>query len=198
MSDKAEQTKAHILEKVAPVFNRKGYVATSLTDLTTATGLTKGAIYCHYESKEDLAVHAYKLMVKKVLFPLSDQLNRKFLASEQLEVLTSYYRHYHKLADTYGGCPVLNIGVDAHYTNSKLYELARDISKRLEQDLKEIIENAVDEGFLIPEIEADVMAGKIFSMIEGGIFMSTLHQDGAYLSRMMDEVDSMIANNRRG
>ncbi len=49
---KSEKTKAFIIEKAAPVFNTKGYAGTSLSDLTAATGLTKGAIYGHFENKD--------------------------------------------------------------------------------------------------------------------------------------------------
>ncbi|WP_144916166.1 TetR/AcrR family transcriptional regulator [Mucilaginibacter frigoritolerans] len=35
-------TRDFILQKVAPLFNKKGYAGTSLSDLTDATGLTKG------------------------------------------------------------------------------------------------------------------------------------------------------------
>ena len=41
---KAENTKAYIVEQTAPIFNKKGYIGTSLTDLTEATGLTKGCV----------------------------------------------------------------------------------------------------------------------------------------------------------
>lgn len=197
MSDKAELTKAHILEKVAPIFNKKGFIATSLSDLTAATGLTKGAIYCHYDNKEDLAVQAYKLMVKKVIRPLTDVMEKQEHSAKKLKALTNYYRNYHQLARNYGGCPVLNIGINAHYTNSKLFELARDISKRLEDGLKAILINAVEEGYLKESADPDVLASKIFSMIEGGIFMATLHHKGKYLTMMMDEVDQIIAVNRK-
>lgn len=198
MSDKAELTKAHILEKVAPIFNKKGFVATSLSDLTQATGLTKGAIYCHYENKEDLAVQAYKLMVKKVIRPLTDVMEQQNRASSKLKTLTDYYRNYHSLASDFGGCPVLNIGINAHYTNSKLFELAKDISRKLENGLKVILINAVEEGYLKESTDPDVLASKIFSMIEGGVFMATLHHNGKYLLMMMDEVDQIITVNRKG
>jgi hypothetical protein len=40
MSTKAERTTAYIIETVAPIFNRYGYVGTSMSHLTDATGLT--------------------------------------------------------------------------------------------------------------------------------------------------------------
>ena len=48
MLTKAEQTTQFIIEKVAPLFNQKGYAATSMSDITRVTGLTKGAIYGDY------------------------------------------------------------------------------------------------------------------------------------------------------
>ena len=49
MSTKAERTTAFIIETVAPIFSRQGYVGTSMSDLTEATGLTKGALYGNFE-----------------------------------------------------------------------------------------------------------------------------------------------------
>jgi TetR/AcrR family transcriptional repressor of nem operon len=41
MLSKSERTKQFIIEKTAPVFNKKGFAGTSISDLTDATGLTK-------------------------------------------------------------------------------------------------------------------------------------------------------------
>ena len=58
-----------ILNKVAPIFNKQGYVGTSLTDITKATGLTKGAIYCNFSNKEDLALKSFQLNIKVAITP---------------------------------------------------------------------------------------------------------------------------------
>ncbi|MEP2968608.1 TetR/AcrR family transcriptional regulator, partial [Nonlabens ulvanivorans] len=42
-------TKDIIIKESADLFNTKGYKATSLSDITTATGFTKGAIYKHFK-----------------------------------------------------------------------------------------------------------------------------------------------------
>lgn len=64
MVTKAELTSQYILEIVAPIFNKNGYTATSMTDITKATGLTKGAIYGNFINKEDLAIASFKFTVK--------------------------------------------------------------------------------------------------------------------------------------
>ena len=48
MLTKAKRTRSYIISKVAPIFNKKGYSATSLIDMTSATGLTKGSIYGNF------------------------------------------------------------------------------------------------------------------------------------------------------
>src|ERR1700730_4997680 len=65
---KGEQTRQEIIRKAAPIFNQKGYSGTALSDLMRATGLGKGGIYGHFESKQELArdafEHAWKLAME--------------------------------------------------------------------------------------------------------------------------------------
>jgi len=62
---KAEKTRQFIIEKTAPIFNKKGYAATSLADITEATGLTKGSIYGNFENKEEVVIEALRYNVSK-------------------------------------------------------------------------------------------------------------------------------------
>jgi TetR/AcrR family transcriptional regulator, transcriptional repressor for nem operon len=62
---KGEQTRHEIIRRAAPIFNQKGYDGAALSDLIRATGLEKGGIYRHFESKQELAGvafdHAWKI-----------------------------------------------------------------------------------------------------------------------------------------
>ena len=79
MTEKSQKTKKHIIKKVDPIFNSQGYTATSLSEITTAAGLTKGAIYGNFKNKEELALEAFNYNIKYVLgtfFRNSDRQNR--------------------------------------------------------------------------------------------------------------------------
>lgn len=52
---RATITKSKILEAAACAFAYEGYAATSLGDLVSASGTTKGAVYFHFDSKEAIA-----------------------------------------------------------------------------------------------------------------------------------------------
>ncbi|MEV4973900.1 ScbR family autoregulator-binding transcription factor [Streptomyces scopuliridis] len=52
---RAVRTRAAILAAAASVFDRYGYDAATITEITARSGTTKGALYFHFSSKEELA-----------------------------------------------------------------------------------------------------------------------------------------------
>lgn len=49
-----EQTRKALIDSALALFGGQGYAATSVQEITEAAGVTKGAFYHHFESKEDL------------------------------------------------------------------------------------------------------------------------------------------------
>ncbi|MCK6528070.1 TetR/AcrR family transcriptional regulator [Myxococcota bacterium] len=57
---KRDVTRRRLLEVAAGRFAARGYHGTSYSDLIAATGLSKGAFYHHYRSKQELALAVYE------------------------------------------------------------------------------------------------------------------------------------------
>jgi AcrR family transcriptional regulator len=53
-----EATRSRLLEQARRLFRERGYAATSLEQVADAAQVTKGAIYGHFASKEDLLISA--------------------------------------------------------------------------------------------------------------------------------------------
>jgi AcrR family transcriptional regulator len=53
--DRAERTRNLILDAAAEAFDARGFVGASLSDILARAGVTKGALYFHFSSKEELA-----------------------------------------------------------------------------------------------------------------------------------------------
>ena len=53
---RAQETRAAIIRGAAAAFEQRGYGSTSLAQVSAAAGVTKGALYFHFDSKEALAV----------------------------------------------------------------------------------------------------------------------------------------------
>ncbi|MDJ0811108.1 MAG: TetR/AcrR family transcriptional regulator [Desulfobacterales bacterium] len=83
MADKGERTRQRIVAEALPLFSVKGYFNTSISDILSATQLTKGGLYCHFQSKEDIwyavydeAVRIWRHTVFRDLRAVSDPLER--------------------------------------------------------------------------------------------------------------------------
>ncbi|MET9110251.1 ScbR family autoregulator-binding transcription factor [Streptomyces zhihengii] len=53
--ERAEVTRSAIIDGAARAFDGTGFFGTSLSDIVKEAGVTKGALYFHFASKEDLA-----------------------------------------------------------------------------------------------------------------------------------------------
>jgi AcrR family transcriptional regulator len=52
--EKKARTRSQLIDAAASVFARRGFMAASLDEVAEEAGLTKGAVYSNFESKEDL------------------------------------------------------------------------------------------------------------------------------------------------
>src|ERR1700712_2385853 len=123
---KAEKTKQFIVEKTAPLFNMKGYAGTSLSDMTDATGLTKGSIYGNFANKDDVALAVFDYNLQKVSNIISSEISKRKTVIEQLLTYVHVYNDFLKLPFPAGGCPILNTAIEADDTHPELRKKASD------------------------------------------------------------------------
>src|SRR5690349_12424014 len=88
---KGEQTKALILEKASKIFNSKGYRASSISDIMHETGLRKGAIYNHFENKEEIMLSAFSFSIDMMRHLFSEAMAGKQGCLERLLSIVSVF-----------------------------------------------------------------------------------------------------------
>ncbi|RKE95112.1 TetR/AcrR family transcriptional regulator [Ichthyenterobacterium magnum] len=195
MQTKSEHTKHYILEIVAPIFNKNGYAATSMSEITNATRLTKGAIYGNFKNKEELAIAAFKFNVKSLMSRISSHLKLSNSPLQKLFLITDFYRNYYDYSKQLGGCPVINVGVDANNQNSLLLKNVRIVIERIQDKVATIVEEGIEAGEISTEVNAMQFAKRLDTMIQGAIFMTYTMDDEFYLKDTMNQLDQIIHNN---
>src|SRR5215475_8922783 len=100
---KAEKTRQFIIEKTAPIFNIKGYAGTSLSDMTDATGLTKGSIYGNFANKDEVALAAFDHNLSKIQQVLREEMSKETSARKKLLVYTKVYDNDYLISFPKGG-----------------------------------------------------------------------------------------------
>ena len=192
MLTKAEQTTEFIIQTVAPIFNKNGYAATSLSDITKATGLTKGAIYGNFKNKEELAIAAFKMTEGNMIRRIIDHQSLSESPIEKLFLVTDFYRNYYNYTQEIGGCPVLNMGVDAKYQVPVLFEQVQLTITRIQNNVAKLIDAGKKHQEIKKNVDSMLYAKRLYSMITGAIFMTHTMEDNSYLLETMDQIDNMI------
>ncbi len=192
MKTKSIKTSEYIIKKVSTIFNQKGYIGTSLSEIEKATNLTKGAIYCNFKNKNDLALKVFKYNVEKVLTPLSKRIEKKNTSYEKLLEIADFYGNYYELMYKIGGCPILNICIDAKNNNDVLFNKGMSISKLLINDIENIIKFGIKRKELKNSINAKELSMNIYAMIEGAIFLSFTHETPAFLKNISKHLKELI------
>ncbi|MFP2997617.1 TetR/AcrR family transcriptional regulator [Spongiivirga sp. MCCC 1A20706] len=189
---KALHTTEFIIEKVTPIFNKKGFYGTSMKDITNATGLTKGAIYGNFKGKEDLALAAFNTALKYILKGLESRISIGKKPLQKLFKITEFYGEYYDYTLAIGGCPLINIGIDANNQNLQLSQRVREIVLKWQNEVSELIDQGIKIGNIKAHTNSFAFAKRMFIILEGGIAISTIMNDRSYLANATKVVDKLI------
>ncbi len=185
---KAERTSQFIVQKTAIIFNRNGYTGTSLSDITEATGLTKGAIYGNFKNKEELALAAFNFTVKYQMDEIKAIINTIESPLAKLFAITNFHRNYYAKLVEYGGCPIVNVGIDANHTNPALFTRVKYVIDKIQGSIASIIEDGIFKGEIKDDINAMKYGVRIYSLIQGAVFTAMMSKDEQSLKDMMNHV----------
>jgi len=190
---KAEKTKQFIIEKTASLFNTKGYMSTSLSDITEATGLTKGSIYGNFDNKDEVALEVYKynssLLAKSMARSLGDEFPTTL---DKLNAFVNFYRKNWKAVFENGGCPLMNAATEADDTFPSLKKQVTQSFEGWINKISNIIKDGQKTGEIHPDIDADQYGSLFIMLVEGGILLSKTTEDEKYLHLALDRILFMI------
>lgn len=168
---KGEQTRQMIIERSAPIFNKKGIAATAMSDIMDATNLSKGSLYVHFDNKDILAEaavdHTMHLLEQKVQAAIT----RVDHPKEKLFAYIDAFRNPLN-PPVPGGCPMLNFGMEADDQNQVVLEKVAAVVNRSQQLIVDIIAQGIRQGVFKAHWNYKEFATLLFAMIEGGIFIT--------------------------
>jgi TetR/AcrR family transcriptional repressor of nem operon len=188
---KGELTRQRIVTLAAPIFNQRGYAGTALSDLMRATGLEKGGIYRHFESKQELAEeafdHAWRVAMDTRFEGTEDIPN----AVDRLQQIVRNFRD-RRSGLVPGGCPLLNTATDSDDGNPQLRAKAR----RALRAWLDRMQSITDEGRKRSEVRSDVDSGElatlIVSTLEGSLILSRLQRNSDPLDHACRHLEEFL------
>ncbi len=192
---KAERTRAFIVKKTAPIFSRKGYSGTSMTDMTESTGLTKGAIYGNFENKDDVAIATFDYNLELLINQVKAEQSKEPSAIGKLYAYINVYRN--GLAASYlsAGCPIINMGVEVDDTHAQLNKKVTEALSSWHKSISAIVHQGIRAGEIKTNVDVASFASLMIAMIEGGITVSKISGDMSYLAQSLKQLEDFIETN---
>ena len=188
----AEITKEIILKESANLFNTQGYKATSISDITKATGLTKGDIYRHFESKSELEQQALHRLSTLMFAELGAKIQQANTFQLKMEATFSFFDSYMETPLYKGGCPLLNAAIEADDTNIILRKKAHIMLSQLKVSLYRIISNGIKNNQVKKDTDPDFYSIIFIATLEGGIMMSKLEQSKNAITITIEHLRTLV------
>ncbi len=172
---KGEQTRQEIIRKAAPIFNQRGYEGAALSELMQATGLEKGGIYRHFDSKQQLASEAFDYAWGKAINARLEGTQEIANSVDRLQQIVRNFRDRRAGLVT-GGCPLLNTAIDSDDGNLPLRNQARRALNKWLDRLAAIAKQGQKRGEIRPQVSSTKLATLIVSTLEGSLMLSRLQR----------------------
>jgi len=186
---KGEETRQRIIAAAAPIFNKQGYAGCALRDIMDATGLEKGGIYRHFESKEEIAAEAFDYA-----WTIAMALRQQGLEeiSNHVDRIKKHIAAFVSRSAIAGGCPLLNTGVDLDNGNPILRERVQKALRGWQKLLRTTLSDGIAAGTVRADVDAEKVSRLIISGLEGGMLVSRIEKNDQALRDAMENLDAYL------
>ena len=188
-----EATKETILKKSGVLFNTQGYKSTSISEITDATGFTKGAIYRHFENKDELEIETLKYLSSLMFEKLRGRIKEEATTGDKLRSVFHFFESYISNPPLKGGCPLLNVAIEADDSNPALQKAALKILTSLREAIVAMLANGIKYKQIKPGIDKEYFATLIIAGLEGAIMMSKLSGNDDDIKRIIKHLDKQVS-----
>jgi TetR/AcrR family transcriptional repressor of nem operon len=155
-----------------------------------ATGLEKGGIYRHFDSKEQLAAEAFDYAWRETLDARIHDLDTISNTVDRLKQLVANF--VERRGTIRGGCPLLNTAVDTDDGNPVLRERARKALRVWRSYILEVINAGIRSREIRPRVDAKILATLIISSLEGAIMVYRLERTEEALRGVQAHLDNYL------
>lgn len=177
-----KKTEKILIDITFELLYKKGYCATSLTDILEIANMTKGAMYYHFRSKHTLVLatiknHLEHTLTEQWIQPLQE-------SDEPIKTLVKQINDYHDMfADKKHslkirhGSPLSNFVLDMSDKDEELFDYLKSVCERWQLSVETALVKAKSQEQTKTDFNAKSQARFIISSIEGSVVSAKAHKD---------------------
>lgn len=197
MGAKGEQTREHILATAERIILQRGYSGTSIEEIIGEAGITKGGFFYHFDGKNDLARNLMlRYLENDVKFFAGLSERAQSLTEDPLQQFLLFLKLMAEtmadLPGTHPGCLVASFTYEAQQFDDDVQELNAQGVLSWRHIFLEHLEKVSEKYPMRIEKPLEELADMLSSIIEGGIIMSKVLDDGQILPNQLLQYRSYI------
>jgi AcrR family transcriptional regulator len=154
----------HILDAAEQCFSRSGFHRTSVQDICREAGVSPGALYVYFDSKEALVAGISERDRAEFAERLSDLAGAPDFMGALRQLGEQYFLE--EPADMHRMC--IDIGLEST-RNPRIGEIHRRFDKFILEGFEKLFQKLKDEGRIAPVFDTSTVA-KVFMVISDGMF----------------------------
>jgi AcrR family transcriptional regulator len=190
MQHRSEETRGKIMEAAIRLFSNRGFNTASVDDICAEAGVSKGAFYHHFESKQALflaLLDGWLKTIDNAIEAAKDQpAPATFLA------MTEAFPYIFESAGD--NLPMfLEFWMQAS-RDEEIWKASIAPYRRYNEAFSQLIQRGMDEGSFV-NTDAALTARMIISMAMGLLLQSLLDPDGAKWDELAREVTNLMLDN---
>lgn len=198
MARDGEATRKRVIEQTAGLLNKQGYLGTPVSEIMRVTGLQKGGIYNHFESRQSLALEAFEYAVGRLHKQLHEAVTGKPNAREKLLAMLKVFRGYLQNRMLPGGCPIMNLAIESDDADPKMRDAARKAMAEIIEMFEKVIAQGIEAGdFRRGDLHVRTRASLLIASIEGGIMLSNLYKEDTPLKAVLTHIEEQVRQGLR-
>lgn len=186
--DRGQETKARILDTTQELVLAKGFAATSLDDIISATGLTKGAFFHHFRSKADLGRQLIERFAESDLAAFAEWSRQAdALAEDPYQALLLFLKMFEDWLDNlpqpFAGCLLAVYVYESRLFEPGVHDYIAQALKRWQGYYEEKFAAAIASRPPRVAVDATELAESVVALLEGAFILARSYRDRTLISR---------------
>jgi len=172
----AEHTRELLLQAAFREVNKSGFQSTGVDTILAATGVTKGALYYHFDNKKALG---YAIVEEVIAANLRDKWLRPFRrGADPIDTLISIVKATSlRLEVVRAGCPLNNLAQEMSLQDERFRKHLAKVFHEWQEGTAMALRRGQSEGTVRRDLDARETASFFIAMYQGYVILSKNAQD---------------------
>ncbi len=176
MGRDGKPTRDNILAQSKTLVQENGFAGTTIDRILDRTGITKGAFFYHFKTKDDLAKALIEEYARVDIAEMNRVLEKTESIEDPLERLLQFVQEFidmmQQLENPYPGCLYASYNHEPNHFSDDIKDFIADVLLQWRKTFEQMIEAVLKEYKAALQVDKKALADQFIVVFEGGFVVS--------------------------